>query len=202
MNSPSSSPPDAPPRPIVPQFGGCLFGGIVTSGFIFYAFKTFSNPKNGWIAVAVILGLTLLYILTQWRKSDKLGWYELKPIQGVLPLQYGPILYGKTDYRTLFDEQGIYFGNQYHAFYPQITHVETVCENILLKGVKIYFNNGHNESILNYSADGEPVRTIIALLRQKAPHAQFIGPRWVGDGYVPRGGFNSLDAGGGGGNGP
>lgn len=190
MNDPSFIPRDAPPNPalllLIRSLLFCVGGSV--AGYV--VLLSFLSSTYSLLVVVVCVVLAIIYFISVHNKAHQFGWYELKPIQFSFPFDCWD-----ENQHLIFSSDGIITGKKDRMLYSQMTQVETLCVNFFFMGAKIYFVDGRIERITNYSGDGEPARTAIALLRDRASHAQFVGPRWIGDGYVPRPGFGHVPTG-------
>ena len=193
MNPEPFAPAGAPLRPLGSQMYSILFAALV------FALLTGIGLHVGFriVGVAGLVSLVAVCLFTK-RKWDRIGWYELRPVaQPSLPFRARRGVEAVT-----FKGDGIQFsGWRRHRFisYGEIRRVETLCFDTRLVGVQIWLTD-HDyhrtdnapELIRERSISGQISRQILALLRQQAPHAQFCGPQWIEEGWMPRVGFTLI----------
>ena len=191
MNEPFV-PEGAPRRPVGRQlwpffFVGLMFGVLVVLG---------PHPVFKVVGLFAVLGLVAIGAWF-WRHWNRTGWYEQQEtVVPPLPFRVG-LGIGEN---IIFKLEGIEFchlllRNRFIA-YGDIRRVETMCRGIILEGVQIHLSdrNYHDvvhapELIPQTESNGETTLVALAILRQMAPHANFIGPKWIEEGWVPRLGF-------------
>ncbi|BCM91073.1 hypothetical protein IAD21_02937 [Abditibacteriota bacterium] len=155
----------------------------------------------GWLGI--VAAFAVPFVL--WRRYDRIGWYERREV--VTPeLPYEMRELGE---RIVFGVElvtySLFLRPKRTLSYAQIVKVHIDCEGDCLKGVILGLTHNHYWSvktapqIISDSGDGERTRTVLAILREKAPHATFSGPKWVEEGWMPRMGFTHPSSGAGGG---
>ena len=208
QNNRPFAPKGAPSRTLWPDFVVVflLFStGIWSIGYL--------TDKTLGRAPAIAVGGALYFLLCYFiaagvRELDRTGWYEYKPIIFSFPLIIS------ERHLFTFEENGIRFDRGKWVSYEEIEKVKVICNGTRFYGIRIYLTDGKPTDtmfvvFLNKllsrrllyvtvgNRSGEPARTALAILRQKAPHARFKGPLWIGEGWVPRLGFDNPNSGGG-----
>ena len=139
---------------------------------------------------AILLVLSFAALALVRRKYDRIGWHERKPIEMPrLPFK----AQGWLD-PLVFEADYIAWGWRDKIPYREITRVETRCVNDYFSGITVHTANQGKKSFDNWYSSGEPARTMLRVLRQQAPHAQFDGPSWIEQGWIPLLGFRHPNA--------
>lgn len=197
MNEPFA-PEGAPRRPVGAQLPSFVFVAMV-----FAVLLTLGPHPIFKIAGFIGLSFTLGAGSVFWRHANRTSWYEQRPV--VAPALPFEMRAGSG--KIVFEREGIQFSGLLRRdrfiAYRDIRRVETLCRGITLEGVAIHLTDHDHHGMSNApevisqtiaehettSSHGETTRVSLAILRQHAPHANFIGPKWIEDGWVPRLGF-------------
>ena len=134
---------------------------------------------------AVLLISSFVALALVRRKYDIIGWHELK----IIALPSLPFKARGGLNPLVLEVDHIVWGWKEKILYSEISRVEVQCVNDYFSGFTIHTVNKGRKSFQNWSNSGEPSRTILAVLRERAPHAQFKGLTWIEQGWVPRLGF-------------
>ena len=151
----------------------------------------------GMCGLVALMGVCLATV----RDLERTGWYELRPAKvPALPFQIaaGP-LYLSNSVIT-FDERGVTYQwllKRRFVAYAEIGRVEVALENLVFDGLKISPIDGHTGDAvwMGGSSDGDTARLALAVLRERAPHAQFSVAPWFEAGWTPYLGFSMPDRG-------
>ncbi len=206
-------PPDG--APLRPGEWSCM---TVAGLFGALAFGTLATNQPPIYAVIGILGMLAVFIFKffQRRHYDRIGWYEKHEVTiparpFTIRTSLNPLIPDRSFMlsgveKIIFRDESINLGGVYTVYYSQIREVHTDCIHLCLKGVSLNLTKDSHPNAINElprildCGSGERTRKLLALLRAKAPHANFTGPKWVEEGWVPRLGFSypSSPHGGGG----
>ena len=159
------------------------------------------------IIALLVLCLVVTTPIYQRLRFDRIGWYEHHETF-VPDLPYEMKANGE---RIVLDENGISFSEflskKQSINYAEIVNVTLECHGSCLTGIIISRKTKGYHSVneppppqgaftISDWANGQIIRTAIAILRKNALQATFVGPRWVEEGWVPRLGFSHPDRGG------
>ncbi|RYF47867.1 MAG: hypothetical protein EOO38_11270 [Cytophagaceae bacterium] len=188
------APRDAPLRPGYKTLRAIPAASLL---FVLLVFFTEFYPFF-WGISALDIMVSLIGSWLQWRHYERVGWYEhFEVVRPELPFK-------TQGERIVFGEETITFSafleRDFIIRYDKIVGVQTECAEECLSGVTIWFerkpyerkgywNPNPDSKLISEYGNGERPRTVIAILRAKAPEAAFAGPQWVEDDWVPRQGF-------------
>ena len=202
-------PQGAPARTMWTHFPGMFLLPLLGIWAISYLIDVTVGRSLALMGGGILFVSLFWYMASLIRYYDRVGWYEYKPIVPVIPL----VISKWSSYS--FQEHFIQVSRKERILYSQIERVIVNCKGVQFSGLEIHYASGKfilagfedcsNQPMFERrpiwvgiaSGTGEPARNALAILRQKAPHAQFEGPEWIEQGWVPRLGFRNPNARGG-----